>query len=62
MHQGIINDKNISSCADQVDEIKQAMSGFSLPPSAIPEWAKHVPENVWKSELIKGIRTKIEDK
>ncbi|XP_064403238.1 male-enhanced antigen 1-like isoform X2 [Halichondria panicea] len=47
---------------NQVDQIKAAMSGFSLPSSAIPDWAKHVPENVWKSKLIDGIRTKDDDK
>lgn len=44
--------------AAQVQAIKQAMSGFSLPVSAVPQWAKVVPEDVWKAELIGGLRTK----
>ncbi len=50
-----------SLLVDQADQIKAAMSGFSLPSSAIPEWAKHIPENIWKSKLIDGIRTKDDD-
>lgn len=38
--------------ADEVEAIKKVMSGFTLPSSAMPEWAKHVPEEVWKTELI----------
>lgn len=34
------------------------MCGFSLPTSAMPEWAKQVPEDVWKTELIDGLREK----
>ena len=45
--------------ADEVESIKKAMSGFSLPNSAVPEWAKHVPEDVWKSELIDGLHGKL---
>ena len=44
---------------DEVESIKKAMSGFSLPTSAVPEWAKHVPEEVWKSELMDGLHRKL---
>ena len=44
--------------AAQVEAIKQAMAGFSLPTSAVPQWAKMVPEDVWKAELIGGLQTK----
>lgn len=36
--------------------IKQAMAGFSLPPAAAPEWAKEVPEEVWKERLLTQLR------
>jgi len=48
----------LSSPAAQVEAIKQAMAGFSLPTSAVPQWAKVVPEDVWKAELIGGLQTK----
>jgi len=32
------------------------MAGFSLPTSAVPQWAKVVPEDVWKAELIGGLQ------
>ncbi|XP_065184341.1 uncharacterized protein LOC135815043 [Sycon ciliatum] len=40
---------------DQADKIKSLMSGFSLPDTAVPEWAKNVPEDVWKGKLVEGI-------
>ncbi len=46
----------ISFIAAQVDAIRQAMAGFSLPPSSVPGWAKLVPEEVWKSKLIGGLQ------
>ena len=36
----------------QVDLIRQVMSGITLPSSAIPEWAKVVPEEKWKASLV----------
>lgn len=43
---------------DKVELIKQAMAGFSLPVSAVPEWAKHISEDAWKAELVQGLQTK----
>lgn len=40
----------------QVGVIKQAMVGFSLPPAAAPQWAKEVPEEVWKERLLTQLR------
>ena len=34
------------------------MAGFSLPLGSQPQWAKVVPENVWKAELIEGLQQK----
>ena len=46
-----------SSCpSDKVQAVKHAMAGFSLPASSVPQWAKVVPEDVWKAELIGGLR------
>ena len=36
--------------------IKQAMAGFSLPLTAAPQWAKEVPEEVWKESLLIQLR------
>ena len=40
----------------QVGVIKQAMAGFSLPPAAAPKWAKDMPEEVWKEQLLAQLR------
>lgn len=40
---------------EQVDLIRQVMSGITLPTSAIPEWAKVVPEEKWKATLVSSI-------
>lgn len=42
-------------------QISQLMSGFKLPESSIPDWAKHVPENVWKQNLLESIQAKKTD-
>jgi hypothetical protein len=34
------------------------MATFSLPPSSTPEWAKAIPEQVWKEEILSKLRTK----
>ena len=38
--------------------VVQAMAGFNLSPNNIPEWAKVVPEEVWKNELLAGLKPK----
>lgn len=40
---------------EQVDLIRQVMAGITLPLSAIPEWAKVVPEEKWKASLVSSI-------
>ena len=52
----LFTDLCVGILIEAVEEIKQAMSGFSLPSSSIPQWAKQVPEDVWKNELIKGLQ------
>ena len=41
--------------SEQVDLIRQVMAGITLPSSAIPEWAKVIPEEKWKSSLVSSI-------
>jgi hypothetical protein len=41
--------------------INNLMSGFKLPESSIPDWAKAVPENVWKKNLLETINAKKTD-
>lgn len=37
------------------------MAGFQLPESAQPEWAKSVPEEVWKKNLLAQLDAKKTD-
>jgi len=39
-------------------EIASLMSGFELPATAVPEWAKSVPEEVWKKNLLSALDAK----
>lgn len=38
------------------DVIKSAMASFALPDNYVPEWAKVIPEEEWKSQLLTKIR------
>lgn len=38
------------------DVVVKAMEGFTLSSNSIPEWAKVVPEEVWKNELLAGLK------
>ncbi len=38
--------------------IASLMSGFQLPATAVPEWAKSVPEEVWKKNLLSSLDAK----
>ena len=42
--------------AADIDAVRQAMTGFSLPVSSTPDWALSVPEDIWKKELLDGLR------
>ena len=44
--------------SEQVDLIRQVMSGITLPTSAVPEWAKVVPEEKWKASLVSSIENR----
>ena len=43
-------------CAEEASAIMKAMSGFNLPATVTPDWAKVIPEDVWKAELLAGLR------
>lgn len=41
---------------EKVNEVKQAMSNFTLPSTSIPPWANSVPEEMWKENLMDRLR------
>ncbi|XP_074647857.1 uncharacterized protein LOC141903572 [Tubulanus polymorphus] len=41
---------------EQTDKIKSAMAGIKLPASNIPDWAKVIPEDQWKCNLISKLQ------
>lgn len=43
---------------DKVNEVKRAMSNFTLPPTSIPAWANSVPEEMWKENLMDRLRNR----
>ena len=43
---------------DHSQAVMKAMADFKLPDSVEPSWAKVVPEEVWKKELIEQLRQK----
>ncbi len=42
-------------------QINNLMSNFKLPDSSVPEWAKLVPEDVWKQNLLDSLNAKKTD-
>lgn len=38
------------------DEVRAAMSGFTLPPSSIPPWAENIPEAQWATALLQQLQ------
>jgi len=51
--------RDIQLTAESADVIKNAMKGISLPPTAIPDWAKEITEDVWKSRLLATMEKKV---
>ena len=43
------------------EKINSLMANFKLPDSAVPEWAKIIPENVWKKNLLDSLNAKKTD-
>ncbi|XP_044258631.1 uncharacterized protein LOC123007410 [Tribolium madens] len=48
---------DIEMDSNKVNEVKQAMINFALPPSSIPEWANNIPEEQWKQQLINRLQS-----
>ena len=63
----VFQQRNQLECEDIVldesksQEINKIMSNFQLPDRCIPEWAKLVPENVWKRNLLETLNAKKTD-
>lgn len=51
------NHSNIDMDADKINQVKHVMASFSLPNTAIPEWANTVSEEQWKEQLMDRIKT-----
>jgi len=49
---------NIDMSETQVELVRNAMAGFSLPAINIPDWAKDISEDDWKETLINTIQKK----
>lgn len=54
----LLNDGDFFTLLAHAEVIKQAIAGFALPTSNIPEWARVVPEENWKSKLMDSIAKK----
>ncbi|XP_017875164.1 male-enhanced antigen 1 [Ceratina calcarata] len=50
------NRSNIDMDADKIDQVKSMMATFTLPVTAIPEWANTISEEQWKEQLIGRIK------
>ncbi|KAJ8672748.1 hypothetical protein QAD02_004008 [Eretmocerus hayati] len=50
------NVSNIDMDENRIDQVKSAMASFTLPKSAIPEWANHLSDDLWKEQLIHRIK------
>ncbi|XP_029044030.1 male-enhanced antigen 1 [Osmia bicornis bicornis] len=50
------NRSNIDMDADKISQVKSMMASFTLPTTAIPEWAKTISEEQWKEQLIGRIK------
>ncbi|XP_028396251.1 uncharacterized protein LOC114520223 [Dendronephthya gigantea] len=47
---------------DEINLIKSVMTNIQLPSSAIPEWAKKVPEEKWKQPLVSALQQRTNKK
>ncbi|XP_076767040.1 male-enhanced antigen 1 [Xylocopa sonorina] len=50
------NRSNIDMDADKINQVKSMMASFTLPITAIPEWARAISEEQWKQQLIGRIK------
>ncbi|KAK3930321.1 Male-enhanced antigen 1 [Frankliniella fusca] len=47
-----VTSNSITMDDERSAQIRAAMAGFSLPPSAVPAWASSIPEEMWKEKLL----------
>ncbi|XP_043278376.1 male-enhanced antigen 1 [Venturia canescens] len=52
----LCNRSNIELDPDKINQVKSMMATFTLPVTAIPEWANTISEEQWKEELIDRIK------
>lgn len=50
------NRSNIDMDADKINQVKSMMAAFTLPSTAIPDWANTISEEQWKEQLIDRIK------
>ncbi|XP_035916633.1 male-enhanced antigen 1 isoform X4 [Anopheles stephensi] len=50
------NELSIDLDSSKAAEIVNVMAGIKLPTTAVPEWARGVPEEEWKENLLQRIR------
>ncbi|KZC09233.1 PREDICTED: male-enhanced antigen 1 [Dufourea novaeangliae] len=50
------NRSNIDMDADKINQVKSMMASFTLPTTAIPDWANTISEEQWKEQLIGRIK------
>uniref|UniRef100_A0A182LSA0 Male-enhanced antigen 1 n=1 Tax=Anopheles culicifacies TaxID=139723 RepID=A0A182LSA0_9DIPT len=50
------NELSIELDSSKAAEIVNVMAGIKLPTTAVPEWARGVPEEEWKENLLQRIR------
>lgn len=43
----------------QLSKVKSAMAGFQLPRANIPDWARHIPEDEWKQQLVNRLASPV---
>lgn len=57
----VLESENIELDEEKTKKIKDLMQNFKLPDEAVPDWAKHVPEDVWKKNLLDCLSAKKQD-
>ncbi len=50
--------ENIVLDPSKIDLISNIMSNINLPSNFTPDWAKSIPEQIWKKNLIENINAK----
>lgn len=53
-----LESESISLDSSKISLISDIMSNIKLPLNSTPEWAKSLPEQVWKKNLIENLNAK----